>query len=61
MAGLWTAFAIILLAQNDIAQAGYRFPEPLEVAANQIVMITTPRIGTLNPATNVVSRPEVEL
>jgi hypothetical protein len=60
IAGLLTVFAMTLLAQTDIAQAGYRFPEPLEVAPNQIVMITTRGIAALNPATNVVPRPEVE-
>ena len=61
IAGLWTVFAMTLSAQNDIAQAGYRVPEPLEIAPNQIVMITTRVIAALNPATNVVSQPEVEL
>ena len=36
-------------------------PEQLEIAPNQIVMITTRVIAALNPATNVVSQPEVEL
>ena len=36
-----------MFAQTEPAQAGYRFPEPLEVAPGQIAMITLRGIGRL--------------